>query len=111
MKSILRSALCLAAVALGFLVSCSQVPETSERVHLILSSESLAPSTTFELRFDEPLVDPASVGQSAQPSPLVIEPKLPGRFVWLSQRSGVFTPDQPASLGDRKSTRLNSSHG
>ena len=99
MKSILRSALCLAAVALGFLVSCSQVPETSERVHLILSSESLAPSTTFELRLDEPLVDPGSVGQSARPSPLVIEPKLPGRFVWLSQRSGVFTPDQPASLG------------
>ena len=101
MKSLSQSlsALGLAALALASLLSCSPEPETSEHAQLVLSSETLSPSTTFELRFDEALVTPAVVGQSPQPSPLVIQPRLPGRFIWLSQRSGVFTPDQPTALG------------
>lgn len=65
----------------------------------MLERETLDPTTTFELRFDEPVVDSSQVGMAATLSPLSIRPRLPGRFVWLSQRSGVFTPTQPPALG------------
>ena len=90
---------CLAALALSSLVSCSDNRESSDGVQLILSSDTLAPSTTFELRFDEPVVEPGAVGQPADRCPLLIEPPLQGRFVWLSRRSGVFTPLEPTALG------------
>ncbi len=93
------SAAGLAALALASLVSCSNNREISDHVQLVLSSETLTPSTTFELRFDDPLVDPTAVGRPADPGPLVIEPRLQGRFVWLSPRSGVFTPAEPTALG------------
>src|SRR5438093_6900943 len=68
-------------------------------VHLVLSSEQLEPTTTFELRFDEPAVAAEKVGLPAKDSPLVVAPPLAGSFVWLSQRSGVFTPSAPPALG------------
>ncbi|MEY2409559.1 MAG: alpha-2-macroglobulin [Verrucomicrobiota bacterium] len=88
-----------AAAVVFLLVSCSGNQERSERVQLMLSDGALAPSTTFEVRFDRPMVDPGAVGQLADPSPLIIKPPLGGRFIWLSRRSGIYTPDEATRLG------------
>ncbi len=94
------------ALALLLLLSTSAptarlraAPNDSEGVRLVLSTKEIAPTTTFELRFDEPMVAYENVGSTASTSPLVITPALPGKFVWLSQRSGVFTPDAAPALG------------
>ena len=92
------SASVVAAVVLTFLVSCSDDREYARRVQLVLNSETLTPSATFELRFEDPIIEPGIVGRSAILSPLVIEPRLQGRFVWLSTRSGVFTPTESTAL-------------
>jgi len=68
-------------------------------VQLVLSTPQLDPTTTCEFRFPEPMVDGRALGQPAEPSPLVVTPALRGRFVWLSPRSGVFTPDEAPRLG------------
>jgi uncharacterized protein YfaS (alpha-2-macroglobulin family) len=68
-------------------------------VQLILSTPQLEPTTTFEFRFPEPMVDGGSVGQSAEPPPIVVTPPVKGRFTWLSPRSGVFTPEEAFALG------------
>ena len=70
----------------------------SEGVQLYLNRETLEPTTTFELRFDEPVVSPEIIGKPAGDSPLVIRPQIAGEFVWLSTRSGVFTPSEPPVL-------------
>jgi alpha-2-macroglobulin len=67
-------------------------------VQLVLSTEQPTAGTTFELRFDEPMAPENRPGAQAEVSPLVISPKIGGHFVWTSQRSGVFTPDEPLAL-------------
>ncbi len=85
-------------VLLVFWAGCSPRRQIADGVQLVLNPDTLEPTTTFELRFDQPVVRPDCVGQSATLSPLVITPALRGQFVWLSQRSGVFTPAEPAAL-------------
>lgn len=70
----------------------------SRGVQLVLSTEALQPATTFELRFDQPVIAAGEIGRSNALSPLVIKPTLQGHFIWLSQRSGVFTPGEPTRL-------------
>jgi len=53
---------------------------------------------TFELRFEQPVINATEVTSKAKTSPLVIKPALQGTFVWLSQRSGTFTPSQPLEM-------------
>ena len=65
----------------------------------MLAEDTLNATTTFELRFEEPVAGDAQVGRAEAPSPLTIQPPLTGRFVWLSPRGGVFTPTEPAKLG------------
>ena len=89
-----------AGVALLSLVTCSSQRDFSEGVQLILNTEGLEPTTTFELRFDQIVAAPQEVGQRATNSPLIISPHIAGNFVWLSQRSGLFTPSEPAGLGE-----------
>ena len=89
---------CAAACFLLLAAGCGVQKEVFDGVQLILSGEELAPTTTFELRFDEPAARPDQVGAAAEPSPLVIAPDIHGVFTWLSQRSGVFTPDEPLAL-------------
>ncbi|WP_166442615.1 alpha-2-macroglobulin family protein [Phragmitibacter flavus] len=64
---------------------------------LILSTEELLPTSTLELRFDEPMIPEDQVGETAKTSPLAIEPPVPGEFKWTSTRGGQFhftkTPD------------------
>ncbi len=65
---------------------------------LVLSTRQLEPTTTFEIRFSEPIVGQAALGKPADPPPLIIAPAVKGRFLWLSARSGVFTPTEPLPL-------------
>ncbi len=80
------------------LVSCRRGGGESSGVQLIATQEPLTPGTTFELRFDQPVAAPAALGQPAARSPLVIEPAVAGRFVWLTERVGAFTPETPLAL-------------
>ena len=75
---------------------------------LILSSSNIEPTTTFELRFDDPVAAPEQAGLPAKDSPLLFSPPLAGAFSWLSQRSGVFTPSQPPALGTTYRVTLDS---
>jgi uncharacterized protein YfaS (alpha-2-macroglobulin family) len=84
----------------------AKAPPTFTGVRLILGSEEVSPTTTFELRFDQAMVPPEAVGLVAEPSPLAITPALPGKFTWLSQRSGVFVPTEPLALGTNYQLRL-----
>lgn len=44
------------------------------------------------------MVSGDQVGLEATNPPLIIKPSLTGKFVWLSSRSGVFTPSEPLAL-------------
>ena len=85
----------LAALASLALATASAEEKT---VQLVLSTRQLEPTTTFEIRFSEPIASPEALGKPADPPPLVIAPAVKGRFLWLSARSGVFTPSEPLPL-------------
>lgn len=99
LASFATTAAACAGFALLFLATCSSQREISEGVQFILNTPALEPATTFELRFDQPVAAAEEVGQRATNSPLVITPPISGNFVWLSRRSGLFTPIEPAELG------------
>jgi uncharacterized protein YfaS (alpha-2-macroglobulin family) len=61
---------------------------------------------TFELRFDEAMVEGGQIGVPVTSSPLVITPPLAGTFTWLSAHSGVFSPTEPLALDTRYGLRL-----
>lgn len=69
----------------------------SKHVELVMASPP-TPGTTFELRFDSPMIKGDRVGLVVTNSPLDIQPALAGTFTWLSTRSGVFTPSEPLAL-------------
>jgi alpha-2-macroglobulin len=68
---------------------------------LLLPSRTLEPKSTFELRFAAEMVPAEQVGRPAEPSPLVFDPPIDGRFVWLSTRSGSFEPAGILPLGTK----------
>ncbi|MBI5388024.1 MAG: hypothetical protein HZA90_25450 [Verrucomicrobia bacterium] len=86
------------ALLTTFLSACGSRPDISSGVQLVFTAPEVGPTTTFELRFDDVMVRPQEIGVEAAESPLVVSPDLHGRFTWLSQRSGVFTPDEPPTL-------------
>ena len=90
------------------LVGCDFHHNRSDRVELILKPSPAGPATTFELRFDQPMVGPDKIGHPAEPSPLVIEPALGGVFTWVSPRSGTFVPYEPLALDHRYELSLRS---
>ena len=57
----------------------------------------LKPTTTFEVRFEQPVISRSEV-QGKGPSPLVFQPDIPGTFQWTSTRSGVFSPSKGFEL-------------
>ena len=81
----LRAALPFVLFLFLFASCARREADVSEHVQLVLNPESLAPTTTFELRFDEPVVSPAHLGEPIRPSPLVIKPAIKGRFTWISE--------------------------
>ncbi len=70
-------------------------------VQLLLPSRKLELRSTFEVRFAAEMVAAEQVGRPADVSPLVFNPPIEGRFVWLSTRSGTFAPTQPLPLGTK----------
>jgi len=90
------------------LLGCDLHHNRSEHVELLLNPSPPGPATTFELRFDQPMVGPDKIGHPAEPSPLVIEPALGGVFTWLSPRSGAFVPSEPLALHRRYELSLRS---
>jgi uncharacterized protein YfaS (alpha-2-macroglobulin family) len=65
----------------------------------------LQPGGTVEFRFPSPMVAPTDLGPAAEP-PVVFDPQLPGRFTWLSTRSGTFEPEGEPGLGQSWRVRL-----
>jgi uncharacterized protein YfaS (alpha-2-macroglobulin family) len=61
-------------------------------------ARDLQPTSTFEVRFDEAMIPPEQVGQTAAKPPVIFRPGVKGSFVWLSQRSGTFKPEEPLAL-------------
>ncbi len=76
---------------------CAQEPAAQ----LLLPSRQLEARSTFEVRFAAEMVAPENLGKAAETSPLVFDPPLAGRFVWLSTRSGSFAANEPLPLGTR----------
>ncbi len=70
-------------------------------VQLMLPSRTLELRSTFEVRFAADMVAAEQIGRQADASPLVFDPPIEGRFVWLSTRSGTFAPTQPLPLGTK----------
>jgi hypothetical protein len=68
-------------------------------VELIRDRQPLDPTTTFEIRFAEPMVAPDAVGKNADSPPVAFRPAIKGHFTWLSERSGILVPDEPLPLG------------
>ncbi len=78
----------LAALTL-FSISAFAAPVT-----LIHEGNEWRANSAFELRFPDSMVQPEMVGKQSE-SPLVIQPKVAGKWQWLSTQSGVFTPTEP----------------
>ena len=68
---------------------------------LLVPSRTLEPESTFELRFAAEMVPADQIGKPAEPSPLVFDPPVQGRFIWLSTRSGSFAPESILPLGTK----------
>ena len=89
------------------LAACGGAGKRVEQgARLMLAHDELGPTSTFEVRFDDEVVAGDSVGLPATESPLIFEPPLTGQFVWLSRRSGVFTPSEPFKLDQTYRVRL-----
>ncbi|HKP05077.1 MAG TPA: alpha-2-macroglobulin family protein [Chthoniobacterales bacterium] len=87
-------------LALGFLLVTSAFAE-DRAVQLLLPSRRLDSTSTFELRFASEMVPADQIGKPATVSPLVLAPSVEGQFVWLSTRSGTFTPRGTLPLGTK----------
>ena len=68
-------------------------------VELFTEGGALSPASTVEVRFSRPMVPPEQLGVPVAEAPLIFTPALPGRFTWLSTRSGVYAPSAPPLLG------------
>src|SRR4051812_16053390 len=83
-------------------MTVAAVPE----VELLTDGHQLSPTSTLELRFSREMVKPEQLGVVVTPSPVTMEPALKGDFVWLSRRSGVFSPREEPKMGSTYSLRL-----
>ncbi len=89
----------LAALLFPLLASFARAAGPVPEVELLVDGDSLLPSTTLEVRFAREMVGRDHVGIPVANSPLVFQPSLPGKFTWLSRRSGVFVPSEPPKMG------------
>ncbi|MBG89668.1 MAG: hypothetical protein CMO80_22595 [Verrucomicrobiales bacterium] len=100
--------LALIAFTSILLASCNPQTEVSRGVELRLSTREFRADSYFELRFEEDMVPFSAIGTEAMGSPLHIQPMLKGRFVWLSPRSGAYTPSEAPMLNTTYLFRLSS---
>jgi len=80
--------------------------DIAQGAQLLLSTTELQANTSFELRFDEAVAASEELDQPGARVPLEVAPPLRGDWVWLSRRSGVFTPAEPMELGTRYTFEL-----
>src|ERR1700729_1753568 len=98
MKLRLFSLAALAAAAATALLAATPALAGPNTVRLF-AERLLQPTTTLEVRFEDNLVPVDKIGTTAEAPPIVITPAVKGSFVWLSQRSGTFKPEEPYALG------------
>ena len=99
MRTIRPFAVLAAALFVAHVPAISAPPPPPEIELINDSGEMLQPSSTLEFRFARPIVDRDQISGAVAQSPIVFQPDLPGRFTWLSRRSGVFAPDNVPPLG------------
>jgi uncharacterized protein YfaS (alpha-2-macroglobulin family) len=68
-------------------------------VELLVDGDELLPTSTLEIRFARDMINREQVGVTVANSPFTIQPACPGKFTWLSRRSGVFVPTEPPRMG------------
>jgi alpha-2-macroglobulin len=85
--------------ALVFLALTSAVLAADAPVQLLLQSQHLEPTSTFDVRFATEMIPRDQIGAANAASPLAFDPPLKGQFVWLSTRSGSFAPSEVLPLG------------
>ena len=73
----------------------------SEKVLLLPAEAVWNPTEPLEVRFDQVVASEDIVGLGNQAAPIILQPRLPGNFLWLSQRHGVFRPATPPLRGTR----------
>ena len=86
-------------LASDFLALATALMAADAPVQLLLPSQRLEPTSTFDVRFATEMVPRDQIGAANAPSPLLFDPPLKGQFVWLSTRSGSFAPAEVLSLG------------
>jgi uncharacterized protein YfaS (alpha-2-macroglobulin family) len=96
--STFRTGLALLALAV-LAVGCRPSATVSSGVELVPATDPLNSASTFEVRFDAPMVAAAAVGDTNARPPIAVQPRLRGAFQWTSQRGGTFTPGEPLALG------------
>ena len=89
--------LTISLLCLGATLACVRAAP-APAVQWMVDGDTLEPSTTIEIRFDRDMVDQEEVGTAVKPA-LAVEPALPGKFTWLSRRSGVYVPSQVPGMG------------
>ncbi len=97
-----------AALVLTLLHRAWRIPgaDAAQGAQLLLSTTELQANTTFELRFEEAVAASEELDHPGVREPLEVAPPLRGEWVWLSRRSGVFTPAEPMELGTRYTFQL-----
>jgi len=89
----------LCSLGILFSLAAAALAAKPPEVELFVEGDALQPSSTIEVRFARPMVAAELVGVAVKDSPLVFTPVLPGRFTWLSTRSGVYAPSAAPLLG------------
>ena len=89
----------LCSLGVLFSLVTAVVAAKPAEVELFVEGDALQPSSTVEVRFARTMVAAEQVGVAVKDSPLVFAPELPGRFMWLSTRSGVYAPSAAPVLG------------
>ncbi len=72
---------------------------SSKGAELMVQGDVFDPTKTLEVRFSTDMVSRDALGVAVKESPLVVSPELPGKWTWLSRRSGVFVPSEAPRLG------------
>lgn len=99
------------AILLVLLPGCRRLETVEEGVRLLHAGDSLEPTSTLELRFDEPVIAAEDVGTRTNSPPFTLEPPLRGTWTWLSRRGGVFRPDEPPALATAYRLRMDHPSG
>lgn len=95
----------LALLAAALLCGPQVLNAATPTVQMLPETGDLQPGSTLEFRFAETMVRSDDLGP-AKDAPIGFDPALPGAFIWLSTRSGVFSPTGQLPLGARWTVRL-----